>query len=228
MEKIVLVYLFFLIIILLRFVFKINIRKAKKIEENKELQKITDRFPGNVEIAKEMLQMLNNSKVKVEEAENTKTSLYIAVTNKIIIADMKDNYARIQTIAHECLHSVQDRTLLMFNFVFSNVTIFYWIIAIILTICNVFINTLLQMFILLLLFFTQTIVRAYLETDAMTKSKFLAKEYIKNKDLCTKDELQELIIEYEKINNLGIPFYIYSLVTSSLIKIIIYIIISFL
>ena len=65
-----------------------------------------------------MLKMLDNKNVKIEEAKDTGTSLYIAVTNKISIADMKNNYARIQTIAHECIHSCQDRRLLLFNFIF--------------------------------------------------------------------------------------------------------------
>ena len=67
-----------------------------------------------------MLEMLDNKDVQIEQAKDTKTSLYIAVTNKISIADLKDNYGRIQTIAHECMHSVQDRRLLLFNFIFSN------------------------------------------------------------------------------------------------------------
>ena len=37
----------------------------------------------------------------ISKAKDTETSLYIAITNKISIADMKNNYARLQTIAHE-------------------------------------------------------------------------------------------------------------------------------
>ena len=106
--------------------FKIDFKKAEKLNENKELEKVTDKFPENVEIAKEMLEMLDNKGVTIEEGHNTKTSLYIAITNKISIADMKNNYARIQTIAHECLHSCQDRTLLLFNFIFSNINMIYF------------------------------------------------------------------------------------------------------
>ena len=112
------------------------------------MQKITDKFPQNIDIAKEMLEMLNNKNVNIEEATDTKTSLYIVATNKILIANLKDNYGRIQTIAHECIHSVQDKTLLMFNFIFSNFYIFYFIIAIILTAGKVFKNSMLQIFIL--------------------------------------------------------------------------------
>ena len=131
MENIVYVVLFIITIILFKIIFKISIKKAKSLKENKEAEKITNKFPGNVEIAKEMLSLLGNESVKIEEAKDTETSLYIAITNKISIADMKNNYARIQTIAHECLHSCQDRTLLLFNFIFSNLNIIYFLLPII-------------------------------------------------------------------------------------------------
>ena len=226
MENIILISICLLTIVLLKLVFKVNYKKAKELENNQDLQKITDGFPENIEIAKEMLCMIDNKDVKIEEAKDTKTSLYIAISNKIVIADMKNNYARIQTIAHECLHSIQDRAMLIFNFIFSNITIVYWIVAVVLTICNVFKNTLLQTIILILLYFIQTIVRAYLETDAMIKSKFLAKEYIEKKQLCTKEEKEKLILEYDRINSIGIPFYIYILILTAMIKVGIYIIIS--
>ena len=225
MKEIILVLCFFTII-LFKFIFKINIKKAKKLEENKELQKITDKFPENIDIAKDMLKMLGNTDVKIEQAKDTKTSLYIAITNKIVIADLKDNYGRIQTIAHECTHSVQDRRLLMFNFIFSNVEIVYFIISLILTITNVFTNVLLQICILLILFFIKYATRSYLEIDAMTKSRYLAEKYMDKKNLCTKDEQEKLLMEYDKINNVGIPFTLYYLLTNSLIRIILYIAIA--
>lgn len=226
MEKYICLLLCILTIILFKFVFRISYKKAKELKENKKIQKITDKFPKNIEIAKEMLEMLNNKNVKIEEAKDTKTSLYIAVTNKISIADMKDNYGRIQTIAHECIHSVQDRRLLMFNFIFSNLSILYFVIITILSICNIITNNLLQIFILTLLAFIQFAVRAFLEIDAMTKSKYLAKEYMENKNICTKEEINELIEEYDKINKVGIPFVTDNLITNALIRICVYIIIT--
>ena len=119
MEPIFIVATTLVCMVLLKVVFKVNKKKAEPLKEDKELETLTDRFPENVDIAKEMLEMLDNKNVKIEEGKSTETSLYIAVTNKILIADMKNNYARIQTIAHECLHSIQDRRLLLFNFIFS-------------------------------------------------------------------------------------------------------------
>ena len=182
MDIIICVCLCFLTILLLKIIFKIRFKEAKQLENNKDMNYITNKFPQNIDIAKEMLEMLDNNTVKIEEQKNTKTSLYIAITNKILIADLKEHYARIQTIAHECLHSVQDRRLQLFNFIFSNITLLYFIIGIVLTLCKIYTNYLLQLFILLLLFFIQFTVRSFLEIDAKTKSKYLAKTYIETKN----------------------------------------------
>ena len=72
MENIIYIILLVLTIILFKFVFKVNFKKAKSMQENKELEKITDKFPENIEIAKEMLEMLGNEGVKIEEAKGTR------------------------------------------------------------------------------------------------------------------------------------------------------------
>ena len=226
MENIVYIILLIVTIILFKIIFKINIKKAKSMKENKEAEKITDKFPDNVEIAKEMLSLLGNKGVKIEEAKDTGTSLYIAITNKISIADMKNNYARIQTIAHECLHSCQDRTLLLFNFIFSNVNIIYFLVITILTIFKVINNQMLQIAILMLFTLIQFAVRSFLEIDAMTRAKNLAKEYMERKKLCTDEEKETLLKEYDKINKVGIPFVVDNLLTNGLIRVLIYAIIS--
>ena len=226
MEFLICLLLLILSIILFKIIFKIDFKMAKKISENKELSLITKNFPDDITITKEILEMVDNKEVKIEQAKDTGTSLYIALTNKISIADMKNNYARIQTIAHECIHSVQDKRLVLFNFIFSNITIIYFIIAVILTLTNIFTNLMLQIFILLLLALIQFSVRSYLEIDAMTRAKFLAKDYIKKKNIITKQEENTLIKEYEKINKIGIPFVVDNLLTMALIRIIIFILIT--
>lgn len=214
--------LIFLAIILFKILFKINLKNMKDKQENKELEKITDKFPENIEIAEEMLEMLDNKNVKIEEAKNTGTSLYIAITNKISIADMKSNYARIQTIAHECIHSCQDRRLLLFNFIYSNINIIYFIIISILTILKIINNQMLQIAILMLFTLIEFSIRSFLEIDAMTKAKYLAKEYMEKRKLCTEEEKNKLIKEYENINKIGIPFVIDNLLTTGLFRVLIY------
>lgn len=226
MDPMFIIALILVTIVLLRFVFRIDFKKAEKLNENTELEKITDRFPENIDIAKEMLEMLDNKDVKIEEMQNTKTSLYIAITNKILIADLKNNYARIQTIAHECLHSIQDRRLLMFNFIFSNIFIIFWITMSILTITKTITDTSTILFTLLLFTLIKIIVRGYLETDAMTKSRYLAEKYINKKNITSKEETEKLLTQYDEINNLGVPFIIVRLLLSPLIEILIYAIIT--
>lgn len=226
MNSLIVLGLVFATIVLFKYVFKIDVKKVEPLKENKELEKLTDKFPENVQIAKEMLTILGNDKVKIEESKNTETSLYIAITNKISIADMKNNYARIQTIAHECMHSIQDRRLLLFNFIFSNIVIIYWIAITILTFTKVIQNTIIHIFILLLFALIKFSVRGFLEIDAMTKSHYLAEKYIKSKNLITEKETENLLAKYDEINKIGVPFIIVRMITGSLIGISIYAIIA--
>ena len=222
MESIAILAFILVSIVLLKIVFKIDMKKVEPLKENKELEKLTDKLPENVEVAKEILAMLGNDKVKIEEAKNTQTSLYIAITNTISIADMKNNYARIQTIAHECIHSVQDRRLLLFNFIFSNILFVYWLTICILTVLGIITNMAIPVFVLLLMATIKLAARGYLEIDAMTKAKFLAKEYIESKKVLSKTEIDSLITKYDEINKLGIPFTIVHIITGSFIGILAY------
>jgi len=227
MENLCVIVIIILTLVLLKFVLKISLKKAKSLNENKKLEGLTDRFPENIEIAKEMLEMINNKDVTIEQAKDTNTSLYIVVTNKILIADLKNNYARIQTIAHECLHSIQDKTLLLFNFIFSNISILYFIIISILTGFGVIKNTMLQIFILTILVLIKLLVRGYLEIEAMTKAKYLSEEYINKKKLLSQNEKEELLNQYEEINKQGIPFSLFYVLSNSFLGIIIYAIVSY-
>ena len=226
MEYVVYGVILILTILLLKLVFKINFKELKKLEENEELKKISDKFPENIDVAKEYLEMLDNKDVTVEEAHDTKTSLYIAITNKIIIADMRNNYGRLQVIAHECIHSIQERTILISNFIVSNILLIYFLLAIILTILKVFKNIDLQIFILTFISLIQYSIRSYLETDAMLRSKVLVKEYMGKKKLTTKKETEELLAEYEKINKVGVPFVIDNLLTTSILRILTLVIVA--
>ena len=212
--------------VLLKYVLKIDFKKAQELNENKELEKITDRFPENKQIAEEMLEMLDNKGVKIEEQKNTKTSLYIALTNKILIADLKNNYARIQTIAHECLHSAQDRKLLLFNFFYSNFVFAFWIVMSILTFLKIITDTSTIIYTLLLLAFIKMIIRNYLETEAITKSKYLAEKYIDKKKIVSKEEKEKLLEQYEEINKIQIPYTIVRISLTSFIEIMVYAVIA--
>ena len=200
-------------ILILTYVFEFDIKKIKKISENKELNEIANRFPKNEEICKSILKKINNEKVKIKQNEDSKdkTSLYIAISNTILIADIKDTYTRIQTIAHECIHSIQSRKILLFNFYFTNIYIIYFILSCILTITGVLKYYSLQLIILLIMGFLQYAIRSYLENDAMIKARYLAKEYmeeyIKENPVCNIEEVEKIYKEYDEINKIGIPAY---------------------
>lgn len=231
MEFIIILTLLVIIILIGSFIFDIKIKEIKNARNNKILDEYTSKFPENKEICKSILEKLNNTKVKIKENEDkeNKTSLYIAVSDTIFIANIKDTYTRIQTIAHECLHSVQSRKLLLFNFIYSNIYILYFTLTMILTIFGVFKDYKLQIIILVILGFFYYVIRSYLETDAMTKAKYLAKEYmlkyIEKNQVCTEEEVEEVIKEYDRINNLGIPATNYLLMVNCITKVIIYILI---
>lgn len=237
MEYIPVLIICLFVIAIIYWIFDVNMKKIKDEAENKKLDEIVNKFPANEEICKNILKKLGNEKVKVKENEDkeNKTSLYIAISDTIFIANIKDTYTRIQTIAHECLHSVQNRKMLLFNFYYSNVYLLYFILSIILTIFGVLKNYNLQIIILTLMGLVYYVVRSYLETDAMTKAKYVAedymKEYIDKNKICTEKEIEEMSKQYDRINKIGIPATNAILFSNTLIKVIIYtvfvIIISF-
>ena len=131
------------------------------------------------------MKILNNTNVKIkvenedkETKEKRKDSLYVAISDTIFIGNINETYTRIQTICHECLHSIQPRRMLIFNFIYSNIYIIYFWTSIILTLVNIIKNFKLQIIILTILGLFYYALRAYLENDAMIKAKFLAKEYM--------------------------------------------------
>lgn len=212
----------------LYFALGISIRKIKEAAKNEKLDELVSKFPENEQICKNILKKLKNEKVKVKENEDkeNKTSLYVAISDTIFIANIKDSYTRIQTIAHECIHSTQSRRMLLFNFYYSNIYLLYFTISIILTILKIFTNYNLQITILLLMSIIYYIIRSYLETDAMTKAKYVAEEYmkyyIKENKIATIEQVEKIANEYDRINKIGIPAYNFLLINSSMIKIIIY------
>ena len=226
MEYIITIVIMVISIILLKIGLNIHLKDIKQIKEigyDKELNKIASKFPENKEICTKILEKLGNQKVKIEEEKDSKTSLYIAVSDKIIIANIKDTFTRIQTIAHECMHSVQSRTMLLFNFIFSNIFIVYFLAAIFLVIFNV-----LGGFIFIQIYIGVAIVsyavKSYLETDAMTKAFYVAKEYMeeygRKNEVITKEEINLLLNNMEKLNKIGIPLTNFYLLAGFLAKII--------
>ena len=233
MEYLIIIGFSIVCLIILAIIYDVKINTIKKIKElgfSKELNEITNKLPENTIICEEILKQIGNfGKVKViqDENKNAKASLYIVATNTISIANVKGTCTRIQTIAHECVHSIQNKKLLMFNFIISNIYILYFLVIGILTFFNKIQYPMIQIYILTLFSFIYYKVRSFLETDAMTKAPFIAKEYMENSKILTENEIKEITDTYKIINDLGIKIANLELFAKCILKIIIYSIICF-
>lgn len=227
MEFIIIATVSMILVIILKYIFGYNIKKIKKLGENNELDEISKKYPSNIEMCREYLEKLNNQNVKIEENKDTEASLYIAITNKISIANITNTYTRIQTIAHECLHSVQDRKILMFNFIFSNIYLLYFIIICVLALFKMLPNEMMFLNIFLIFSMVYYMVRIYLENDAMIKARFLAKEYMEEAKISTPKEIEKIVEGFDTINNLGIKCINYHFFLMAMIKVFIFSIICF-
>ena len=221
MEYIVLLIIAIIIFIILGIMFDVNIKKIKQIGEDKELDTLTQKYPENIEICKWYLRKLKNENVKIEEDEKSNATLYLVTSNKIFIANLKNSYTRIQTIAHECLHSIQNKKLLWFNFIFSNIYLLYFAIIFLLGIFKVLPYKMLFMAIFLILSLFYYAVRTYLENDAMIKARFLAKEYMQEKAISTREEIDRIVDKYDELNDIGIRCTNFKFLSNILVKIII-------
>lgn len=225
MEFIILACILTIITILVGIIFKYNKKQIEDIAKNEDLDKIAEKYPSNVEICKEYLEILKNEEVVIEEDKNANSCLYIVATNKILIANMRNSFTRIQTIAHECLHSIQDKRLLLFNFIFSNIYNIYFVVISILAIFGVLPSKMIFLTILLIFSMVYILVRNYLENDAMIKARFLAKEYMNNKKISDEAEIEKMITQYDQLNNMGIKLVNFSMFFSCAWKILVFCII---
>lgn len=203
-----------------------DFKKLRGIVEDVKLTETIKKFPCNTEICKQTLKKLNKEDVKVEEDNSSKTSVYLVFKNKIVMG--KANViTRIQTVIHECIHSTQDKRLLKFNVIFSNINNLYLLIISILSLFNkISYNTAtICLWVLALMQLTSYTVRSFLETDAMTRAEFMAQDYIEKTDYVTKEEKDKIIQTYKDVNKVGIKSYNYVLLMKALIRLLIYAII---
>ena len=226
MEAIVIIVISLIAIIVLKIGFNVHLKDVRKIKEmglDKKLNEIGDKFPENKEIAEKVLKQLNNTSVTIEETKESKTSLYIAISNKILIADIKDTYTRIQTIAHECLHSTQNRNILLFNFIYSNIYLLCFMASIVLILFNIG-NSMVYIQAFTILAIIYCVVRLYLENEAMSKAMYVAKEYMQNEknenSKITDEDIEKLVTNFDSLNKMGIPLTNFYFVSLNLVKII--------
>ena len=222
MEYFIIIIFLVILLIILKYLFGCSKKQIEEIAKNEELDTIAKKYPTNIDMCKEYLHMLQNETVTIEEDKAADTSLYIAISNKIVIADVKETFTRIQTIAHECLHSVQDRKILLFNFIYSNIYMIYFIIIAILKLLNMLPYEMMFLAILIIGGFIYYFVRSYLENDAMIKARFLAKEYMENKKISSQKEIDKIVFHFDILNEMGIKSVNYALLMTAMIEIIIF------
>ena len=226
MEYIILV-ICIVTILIVKFALGINAKDMKKVKEigyDKSLNELTNQLPENESVCKAILVQLKNTNVNIKESEdkNNKLTYYSVMSNSIIIANIKDTFTRVQTIAHECIHSIQNRRMLRFNFIFSNIYLLYFIVILALTIMKVIKMPHVFMIILILLGLIYYTIRSYLETDAMTKAPYVAKQYMEESKQISEQEIETIMEQYTILNKIGIPMTNFGLIVSVMIKIMIY------
>lgn len=215
MEIIVLTFSLLILIISLNIKLK-DLKELKKTNASEENLKLIEDVPDNIEICKEILKKFNNSKVIIENKTDEKSSYYIAISNKIIIGNVSDSFSRIQTVIHECIHSIQDRRVLIANYVLSSISNIYFLILIITAIINrISLKLFMSFFILQFICY---VIRSFLENDAMIRAEYETEKYLKEKD--SRNE-KEIIEKYKNMNKIGIKLYNFVLYAKIIIKCII-------
>ena len=222
MEFIIIIIVTIILSVLLGYVFSFNKKKILDLAKNEKLDEMSKKYPSNIELCKKYLKKLNNQNVKIEEDKQAEASLYIAITNKIVIANINDTFTRIQTIAHECLHSIQDRKILIFNFIFSNIYLLYYVVICVLALFDLLPFKMMSLSIFLIMSLINYVVRMYLENDAMIKARFLAKEYLDEEKISSKEEIDEMVKGFDDLNNLGMKYIHFQFFLNCVLKVLIF------
>lgn len=189
------------------------------------ISEINNKIPENIVVCEEILKQINNEDVKIKLEENYDSSFYNIYSNEIIISNSERNKkheGRLTVIAHECVHSKQNKTVLWINFILSNILIILSLINI-LDIFLKFTNATKNIIILnLILSAIGLLIRLYLEKDAINKSKEISVEYLKNKihDFEKEDYLRQINKEMNK----GIIFFYGSIALNTIVRLLVIII----
>ena len=211
-------------LILLKIFLNINFKDIKNIEikSSENLKGLSDKFPEDQKMCKDILNKLQNKDVKVRLEPEYNSCLYTIFNNTITIGKFQQEYMKIQTIAHECIHSCQNKITLCANFIFTNIYLIYFAVILILAFLNKLPYTNIHTIILIFMSIIQYILRFALENEAMIKARFIAKEYIEENKVLNKDEEKILLEEFDRVNKIGIPFMNYYTISMNIVKIIIF------
>ncbi len=202
-----------------------RIKELKRLKNKPEYDAITAKLADNMTLGKLILTKLGNQHTIIEETNDLQT-LYIAISDKITVSKEEKNYTRVQTLVHECIHSIQPRKILLFHFIFGNIYFLSIFVVSILTIFHMIPNKILTFNILLImaiLFFT---VKIYLELDAMTRAPFITEKILKENESISEEEKRKLQKGYQEVNKIAVPYSVFVMLFNVCIPIAIYLLIE--
>lgn len=193
-------------------------RFKKTTKNSKNLLDISNKFSSNDIVCKQMLELLNNNVTNVKLDVDINNSYYVFLNDTIYLTDKeknKESYQRICNVAHECIHSIQNKVIQFINFVLSNVEMLAFIIV---SICMAFkFHTNIVFYSYLILNIVSMIPRLILEIDATKRSISLSKKYMESK--IEENESSILLKQYENQIFKLFPIFIMSLLMDRITRI---------
>lgn len=187
---------------------------------NKENLKLVNELPNNEKVSMQILELLNNNKTNIKLDKNIKNSYYVFLNDTIYLSDLEkvnESYYRILLIAHECIHSVQNKLLQFINFILSNIELIVFAISLFLIVTsnknNIIINSYFVISIL------SVISRLVLEIQATIKSIGLSQKYMKNK--IEEEKLKDIINAYKSKITLLFPLFVLSVILGKVLRLLI-------
>ena len=116
--------------------------------------------------------------------------------------------------------------MLIFNFIYSNIYLLYFVIICILIILKKLDNVMLYSNIFLILSFIYYVVRVFLENDAMIKAQYIAKDYMQKQYVVTEEEVNKIFEGFQNLNKGLIKGTNCNLFTGIMIKLVIFNVLS--
>ena len=167
---------------------------GKNINMPKELLYEVNISDNNISICEEMLKIIKNGHTKVEYNKDEKSNLsyYNHIKDAIILKVNNSGSSRIVQIAHECIHTIQNKRFLKANKFFPDLQIIYFLISLIYISLNRA-NPLLLVSVQILILLGTLFVKVVIEGDASYRSIELAKKYLAGK--VKKEEVELYITE---------------------------------
>lgn len=156
------------------------------------------------ELCENILKQIGNEDVKIELDNSSNTSLYVFLTNTIIISNKKvktkksideQNKSKLLVTAHECAHSIQPKYLQWMNFILTNLEILMFLAILFITFILKYANPILTYVYMVISMFSIG-VRHYLEMDATIKSVKITAKHLQNNGV-EKKKIIDLIMYYK-------------------------------